>query len=220
MMSRSYFTLLMARANQAYRPRATLRRCSVCSTITSKSNAAGVGEGGAGEDAAAELLRITRQILEHAERDIATLDAERHMLLSGELAQLPYRCVEAAAREHRDRASPNSRAACASRLPMRGAKLRAGSIGRSARMDEKRRWKRANRSGDCSGHPYWQLRRHRTPRAPASPARWPPRRSPMRPPTRTHRQVVADYNARNCTEAAAGFSTSPPSRAMRSRSIS
>jgi hypothetical protein len=54
----------------------------------------------AGEGAAAELLRITRQI-QHAERDIANLDAERDALLGSEIAGL-YVEAEAAAREHRD----------------------------------------------------------------------------------------------------------------------
>jgi hypothetical protein len=52
------------------------------------------------EGAAAELLRITRQI-RHAERDIAALDAEQHTLLSSEIGQL-HLDAETAAREHRD----------------------------------------------------------------------------------------------------------------------
>jgi hypothetical protein len=89
-----HFTLLMARANQAYSrgDTETLQRLlddhrEINSSI-------------AGEGAAAELLRITRQI-QHAERDIAALDAERHTLLAGEIAQL-HLDTEAAAREHRD----------------------------------------------------------------------------------------------------------------------
>lgn len=89
-----HFTLLMARANQAYSrgDTETLERLlddhrEIHASI-------------AGEGSAAELIRITRQIL-HAERDIAILDAERHTLLSSELAQL-YLDAEAAAREHRD----------------------------------------------------------------------------------------------------------------------
>ena len=54
----------------------------------------------AGEGTSAELRRITRQI-QHAQRDIATLDAERHTLLASEIAQLHLN-AEAAAREHRD----------------------------------------------------------------------------------------------------------------------
>jgi hypothetical protein len=91
---RKHFTLLMARANQAYSrgDTETLERMlddhrEINATIS-------------GEGAAAELLRITRQI-RHAERDIANLDAERHTLLSSELAQL-HLDAEAAAREHRD----------------------------------------------------------------------------------------------------------------------
>ena len=89
-----HFTLLMARANQAYSrgDTETLQRLLDDHREISASVA--------GEDAAAELLRITRQI-QHAERDIASLDAERYTLISGEIAQL-YSETEAAAREHRD----------------------------------------------------------------------------------------------------------------------
>lgn len=89
-----HFTLLMARANQAYRrgDSETLQRLldddrEINASIT-------------GEDAAAELLRIARQI-RHAERDIAALDAEQHTLLASEIAQLRLE-AEAAALEHRD----------------------------------------------------------------------------------------------------------------------
>jgi hypothetical protein len=89
-----HFTLLMALANQAYKrgDTETLQRLlddhrEINALIT-------------GEDEAAELLRITRQI-QHAERDIAALEAERYTLLSGEIAQL-HLDAEAAAREHRD----------------------------------------------------------------------------------------------------------------------
>jgi hypothetical protein len=89
-----HFTLLMARANQAYSrgDSETLQRLL---DDHREINAAIAGEG-----AAAELLRITRQI-RHAERDIAALEAERHTLLSGEIAQL-HLDAEAAARQHRD----------------------------------------------------------------------------------------------------------------------
>jgi len=89
-----HFTLLMARANQAYSrgDTETLERMLDDHREISASIA--------GEGAAAELLRITRQI-QHAERDIATLDAEEHTLLSSEIAQL-HLDAEAAAREHRD----------------------------------------------------------------------------------------------------------------------
>ena len=89
-----HFTLLMARANQAYShgDTETLQRLvddhrEINATI-------------AGEGATAELFRIMRQI-SHAECHIATLDAERRTLLSSEIAQL-YLDAEAAAREHRD----------------------------------------------------------------------------------------------------------------------
>jgi len=89
-----HFTLLMARANQAYRrgDTETLQRLL--------DDHREINASIAGEDAAAELLRIARQI-QHAERDIAALDAERHTLLSSEIAQL-HLDAEAAAREHRD----------------------------------------------------------------------------------------------------------------------
>jgi hypothetical protein len=89
-----YFTLLMARANQAYSrgDTETLQRLL--------DDHLEINAAGAGESAAAELLRITRQI-QHAARDIARLDVERDALLSSELAQL-HLDAEAAAREHRD----------------------------------------------------------------------------------------------------------------------
>jgi len=93
-VEQKHFTLLMARANQAYSrgDTETLERMLDDHREISASIA--------GEGAAAELLRITRQI-QHAERDIATLDAEEHTLLSSEIAQL-HLDAEAAAREHRD----------------------------------------------------------------------------------------------------------------------
>ncbi len=89
-----HFTLLMARANQAYRrgDTETLQRLL---DDHHEINASIADEG-----AAARLLRITRQI-RHAERDIATLDAEQRTLLSSEIAQL-YIEAEAAAGEYRD----------------------------------------------------------------------------------------------------------------------
>jgi hypothetical protein len=89
-----HFTLLMARANQAY-SRGDTETLQRLLDDHREINASIAGEG-----AAAELLRITRQI-QHAERDIAKLDAEQHTLLSGEIAQL-HLDAEAAAREHRD----------------------------------------------------------------------------------------------------------------------
>jgi hypothetical protein len=89
-----HFTLLMARANQAY-SRGDTEMLQRLLDDHREINASIAGEG-----AAAELLRITRQI-RHAERDIAALDAERRALMAGEIAQL-HRDAEAAAREHRD----------------------------------------------------------------------------------------------------------------------
>jgi hypothetical protein len=89
-----YFTALMARANHAY-SRGDTETLQRLLDDHLEINAPIVEEG-----AAAELLRITRQI-RHAERDIAMLDVERHTLLSSEIAQL-YLDAEAAARQHRD----------------------------------------------------------------------------------------------------------------------
>ena len=89
-----HFTLLMARANQAY-SRGDTESLQRLLDDHREINASIAGEG-----AAAELLRITRQI-HHAERDIATLNAERNTLLASEIAQL-HLDAEAAAREHRD----------------------------------------------------------------------------------------------------------------------
>jgi len=94
-----HFTLLMARANQAY-SRGDTEALQRLLDDHREINASSAGGGIAGEDAAAELLRITRQI-QHAERDIATLDAEQNTLLASDLAQLQLD-AEAAAREHRD----------------------------------------------------------------------------------------------------------------------
>jgi multidrug efflux pump subunit AcrA (membrane-fusion protein) len=89
-----HFTLLMARANQAY-SRGDTETLQRLLDDHREINASIAGEG-----APAELFRITRQI-QHAERDIATLDAERHTLLAGDIAHL-HLDAEAAAREHRD----------------------------------------------------------------------------------------------------------------------
>jgi hypothetical protein len=89
-----YFTLLMARANDAYSrgDTETLQRLL--------DDHREINAFAADETIANEILRMTRQI-GHAERDIAALDAERHTLLSSEIAQL-HTDTEAAAREHRD----------------------------------------------------------------------------------------------------------------------
>ena len=96
---RRHFTLLMARANYAYRSgdAETLQRLlddhrEVQSFTASASTVR--------ETASAELFRIARQI-QHAERDIASLDAEQHSLLASEIAQL-FLDAEIAAAEHRD----------------------------------------------------------------------------------------------------------------------
>lgn len=89
-----HFTLLMARANQAYSrgDGETLERM-----LDDHREINGSIDG---EGAAAELLRIARQV-RHAERDIALLDAEQHTLLSSEIAKLHLE-AEAATLQHRD----------------------------------------------------------------------------------------------------------------------
>lgn len=89
-----HFTLLMARANQAY-TRGDTETLQRMLDDHREINAFIADEG-----ASAELLRIARQI-RHARRDIALLDDERHTLLASDIANL-YRDAEAAAREHRD----------------------------------------------------------------------------------------------------------------------
>jgi chromosome segregation ATPase len=89
-----YFTMLMARANQAYsRGDAEMLQRLLDDHLE-------INVSVAGEDSAAEVLRITRQI-RHAERDIARLDVEQQSLESSEIAQL-HMDAESAAREHRD----------------------------------------------------------------------------------------------------------------------
>lgn len=90
----THFTLLMARANQAY-SRGDTEMLQRMLDDHLEVNAAI-----AGEDSAAELLRIGRQI-QHAERDLAALAAEQHALWESEVAQL-FLDAEAAAHEHRD----------------------------------------------------------------------------------------------------------------------
>ncbi len=89
-----HFTLLMARANQAY-SRGDIETLQRMLDDHREINISIVNEG-----PSVELLRITRQI-QHAERDIALLDAEQHTLMASEIAQL-HLDAEAAAREHRD----------------------------------------------------------------------------------------------------------------------
>ncbi len=89
-----HFTLLMARANHAYSRGDTEALQRLLDDHREVSSSAG------DEGAAAELLRVTRQI-RHAERDIAALDAEQETLLAGEIGQLQLE-AEAAARNHRD----------------------------------------------------------------------------------------------------------------------
>ncbi|HTJ29305.1 MAG TPA: hypothetical protein VL346_02310 [Acidobacteriaceae bacterium] len=89
-----HFTLLMARANLAYRTgdAETLQRL-LDDHREIHSSLAGEGPG-------VELLRIERQI-RHAQRDVAALDSEEHNLKLSEIGQL-YRDAEAATAEHRD----------------------------------------------------------------------------------------------------------------------
>ena len=89
-----HFTLLMARANQAY------RRGDIEILQRLLDDHREIHTSIAGEDTAAELLRITRQI-QHAHRDIARLNAEHDSLLASEIGQM-YQDAETAGREHRD----------------------------------------------------------------------------------------------------------------------
>jgi hypothetical protein len=89
----SHFTLLMARANHAY-SRGDIETLQRLLDDYREINASNT------EGPAAELLRVTRQI-QHAQRDIAALDAERETLVASEIGQL-HRDAEAAAGEHRD----------------------------------------------------------------------------------------------------------------------
>jgi hypothetical protein len=89
-----HFTLLMARANLAYR-RGDIEILERLLEDHHEIHASIVGEG-----PAAELRRITRQV-QHAHRDIATLDSERDALLTSEIGQMLQDC-ENAAGENRD----------------------------------------------------------------------------------------------------------------------
>jgi len=89
-----HFTLLMTRANHAYRcgDAETLQRL-LDDHLEVNASVAYEGDGLA-------LLRLVRQI-HHAERDIAALDREHQTLLGSEIGQL-YTGAEAASREGRD----------------------------------------------------------------------------------------------------------------------
>ncbi len=89
-----HFTLLMARANQAY------ARGEAETLQQLLDDHRQIHAEIAGEDRTAELVRLTRQI-QHAERDITNLEAEEHTLLCGEIGKL-YLDAQAAASEHRD----------------------------------------------------------------------------------------------------------------------
>lgn len=91
----AHCTLLMARANQAYRrgDAGLLQRLLDDSRDLDASALEGDSD-------AAELGRIGRG-MRQARRDLDALDAERHTLLAGEIGQM-YRDAEAAALEHRD----------------------------------------------------------------------------------------------------------------------
>jgi len=94
-----YFTLLMVRANQAY-SRGDTEALQRLLDDYREIHASGGKQDSANDGAAAELLRITRQI-QHARRDIAALDAEEQMLRASEIGQL-HLDAETAAGEHRD----------------------------------------------------------------------------------------------------------------------
>lgn len=89
-----YFHLLMARANQAYRR----GYADVLQRLLDDQLELHAAD--AGESAAGELLRVARQI-QHAEREVSRIEAERYALTATDLAQL-HADAEVAAREHRD----------------------------------------------------------------------------------------------------------------------
>ena len=93
-VERTHFTLLMARANSAY------RRGDAETLLRLLDDHREVAASTAGEDAAAEIRRILRQI-QHAERDMAMLEDERRALLASDIGQLHFD-AETAAIEHRD----------------------------------------------------------------------------------------------------------------------
>jgi hypothetical protein len=88
-----HLTLLMVRANQAYR-RGDIEILQ--QLLDDQSEISGITDDGP----IAEVRRITRKI-QHAQRDIGILDAERHTLLAGEVGRM-YLEYETAAREDRD----------------------------------------------------------------------------------------------------------------------
>ncbi len=89
-----YFTLLMSRANGAYRrgDAETLQRM-----LEDELEASAFAND---EGSAAELARANRQI-QRARRDLASADSEQEALISSEIAHL-HTDFQAAAREHRD----------------------------------------------------------------------------------------------------------------------
>ncbi len=88
----AYFTLLMARANHAYRR----GDAEVLQRLLDDHLALDLTDDGAD----AQLQRVGRQ-LQQVQRDLATLDAEFDTLVTGDIGQL-HRDAETAAREHRD----------------------------------------------------------------------------------------------------------------------
>lgn len=90
----AYFTLLMARANQAYRRGDS----DVLQRLLDDHREAHASLADDGDSA--DLLRIARQV-QHVHRDLAALDEEQHTLRSSEIGQM-HADAEAAASEHRD----------------------------------------------------------------------------------------------------------------------
>ncbi len=89
-----HFTLLMARANQAY------RRADIAALERLLDDHRELDAPPLAEPSVAELLRLNRQ-LAHARRDLAALDTEEHLLLHGDIAELRAE-ADAAALQHRD----------------------------------------------------------------------------------------------------------------------
>ena len=93
-----HFTLLMARANEAY-SRGDAETLQRLLDDHLEVNAA-MADKGADDGDGAALLRLERQV-QHAERDIAALDRELQTLLESEIGQL-YTDAEAASQEGRE----------------------------------------------------------------------------------------------------------------------
>lgn len=112
-----YLTLLMARANQAY------RRCDSDTLQQILDDHRELREGAAEEGLAVDTARIGRQI-QHVRRDLLALEAERYTLFSSEIAGL-QRDTAAAAMAGRDLLAELS---CSLREQIAGAQYRLAFV--------------------------------------------------------------------------------------------